>query len=131
MAAWGGDHDGGNNRAVQDQLKEVDAFLGQILSRAKRHSPKFSMDFFLGATFCIRIGWEISSNYRFWNHVWPFESVSKVEKSVGHWGMLGNTLNRPGFIAPVLLSLRSFRMDGWSPGETIFSEVTVVQYKIS
>lgn len=25
VAAWGGDHDGGNNRAVQDQLKEVDA----------------------------------------------------------------------------------------------------------
>ena len=64
---------------------------------------------------------------------WPFESVSKVEKSVGHGGNVGetHTASPPGFIAPVPLSLRSFRMDGWSPGGTIFSEVTVVQYKIS
>lgn len=92
MAAWSSDHDGGNNRAVQDQLKEVDAFLGQILSRAKRRH--FWMNFF-GSHFLYQNWVGNSSNYRFWNHVWPFEAVSKVEKSVRLGGMLGNTPNRP------------------------------------
>lgn len=76
---------------MQDQLKEVEAFLGKSLVFA-------TFPDFFGATCCT--DWVGNSSITGFgitilDHVWPFESISKVEKSVVGHGNVGKAHRSP------------------------------------